>query len=80
LLVSVVIILITLLSVVVIVYTEINKQAREDYFNNSNEQMNLIDSSIRNFYNQIDKDLNMMATNPLVMKSDKSITSYENNL
>ncbi|KOA18414.1 methyl-accepting chemotaxis protein McpB [Clostridium homopropionicum DSM 5847] len=79
LLVSVVIILITLLSVVGIVYTQISKQAREDYFNNSNEQMNLIDSSIRNFYNQIDKDLNMMATNSLVMKADKSITSYASN-
>ncbi|MBC8061961.1 MAG: Cache 3/Cache 2 fusion domain-containing protein, partial [Clostridiaceae bacterium] len=77
--VSIVIILITLISVGGIVSTQINKQATNDYLSNSNEQMNIVDRSINNFYNQIDKDINMMATDSLVMKLDKSITSYANN-
>ncbi|MCB2307148.1 methyl-accepting chemotaxis protein [Clostridium estertheticum] len=76
--VSIVIILITLLSVGGIVSIQVNNQARNDYLSNSNGQMNIVDSTINNFYSQIDKDINMMATDALVMKADKSITSYAN--
>lgn len=79
LIISVVIILITLTSVGTIVGFQVNKQARNDYITNSNEQMKLVDTSINNFYEQIDKDINMMASNPLVMQADNSITSYANN-
>jgi methyl-accepting chemotaxis protein len=79
LIIAIAIILITLLSVGGIVSIQINKQAREDYLNNSKDQMSLVDRSIKNFYDQIDKDINMMAANPLVMKADNSITSYANN-
>jgi methyl-accepting chemotaxis protein len=77
--ISVVIILITLLTVGGLVSNQITKQARNDYLNNSKEQMKIVDYSIRAFYDQIDKNINMMATNVSVMKSDKSITSYANN-
>jgi len=79
LIISIGIILITLISVGGVVSFQINEQARTDYINNSSDQMNLVDTSIKNFYNQIDKDIDMMATDSLVMKTDKSITSYSNN-
>jgi methyl-accepting chemotaxis protein len=66
------------LSVGVLVGIQVNRQATNDYLVKSTEQMNLVDRAIKNFYDQIDKDINMMATNPLVMKSDSSITSYKN--
>ncbi|MBK1809093.1 methyl-accepting chemotaxis protein [Clostridium sp. YIM B02505] len=78
-LIALAIVFITLLSVGTIVSTQVNSQAREDYFTNSDEQMNLVDQSIKNFYSQIDKDINMMATNTLVQTADNTITSYVNN-
>jgi methyl-accepting chemotaxis protein len=77
--ISMAIIIVTLLSVGGMVITQVNKQAVNDYLNNSNEQMNLVDRSIKNFYDQIDKDINMMATNTLVMKAENGITSYAKN-
>ncbi|EGW41689.1 methyl-accepting chemotaxis protein [Desulfosporosinus sp. OT] len=79
LVISVTIILITLATVGSIVSYQVTKQARSDYFNNSNEQMKIAEKSIKIFYNQIDKDINMMASNPLIMKASSGITSYANN-
>lgn len=79
LIISVVIILITLTSVGTVLGFQVNKQARNDYITNSNEQMKLVDTAINNFYKQIDKDINMMASHSLVMQADNSITSYANN-
>jgi methyl-accepting chemotaxis protein len=46
-------------------------QTRTDYFNTSTEQMKIVEKSINIFYDQIDKNINMMASNPLVMQSSK---------
>lgn len=54
----------------------VNNNSYNDYINNSNEQMKIVSESINIFYDQIDKNLNMFATHPLVKRSDNSITSY----
>lgn len=77
--ISVSVILITLAVVGGIVSFQITKKARSDYFSNSNEQMRIVDKSIRIFYDQIDKDINMMANHPSIMQADNSIATYKNN-
>lgn len=41
--------------------------------------MKIVEESINSFYAQLDQNINMMATNPLVMMADSSITSYAKN-
>ncbi|TGE33754.1 methyl-accepting chemotaxis protein [Desulfosporosinus sp. Sb-LF] len=79
LVISVIIILITLATVGSIVSYEVTQQTKNDYYNHSNEQMKIAEKSIKIFYDQIDKDINMMASNPLIMKASSGITSYANN-
>lgn len=40
------------------------------------EQMLIVENAIHNFYNQLDENINMMASNPSVMLGDETITSY----
>ncbi len=77
--VTVIIIIVALVAVGGIVSYKVDKQARSDYINSSNEQMKIVEASINMFYDQIDKDINMFANHPLVMKIDDSITMYKNN-
>jgi methyl-accepting chemotaxis protein len=76
---SIIVIFFTLATVNFIIGYQIIKQTEIDYYNNSLSQMKLVEASINSFYSQIDQNINMMATNPLVMKADSSITSYANN-
>ncbi|MBM7866498.1 methyl-accepting chemotaxis protein [Heliobacterium gestii] len=78
--ISVLVVMFTLVGVGGIVSYKTTEQAREDYFTHSTEQMKLVAQSIKMFYSQIDKDINMMAKDPVVMKADNSITTYKNNL
>ncbi|MDS0525281.1 methyl-accepting chemotaxis protein [Clostridium sp. SHJSY1] len=75
---SILVLLITLGSISGIVIYEVNKKAYSDYFNNSKEQMNTVSQAINIFYDQIDKNIDMLATNPSVMKVDDSIKNYKN--
>ena len=77
--VSIFVILITLVTVGSIVSYQVTTQAKSDYFNNSLQQMKLVEASINSFYDQLDKDINMMATNNLVMNASTGITSYAEN-
>jgi methyl-accepting chemotaxis protein len=74
---SVIVILVTLITVGGIVGYQANMQARSDYISNSNGQMKIVADSINIFYDQLDKDIHMMASHPLVMQADESITSYK---
>lgn len=58
----------------------ISVQTKSDYINNSNEQMSIVSSAINNFYDQVDANINMMATNHTVMKGDTTITKYKDNV
>lgn len=79
--ITVVVILLALLTIGVVVSYQVNTQAREDYLNNSNEQMKLVEHSIKIFYDQIDRDINMLANDPLIAQAVKgSITSYMNTI
>jgi methyl-accepting chemotaxis protein len=80
LVISSAIIIVALATVGAIASYEVTTQARTEYFSNSNEQMKIAEKSIKIFYDQIDKDINMMASNPLVMEAENgTITSYANN-
>ncbi|AKN33722.1 chemotaxis protein [Clostridium carboxidivorans P7] len=75
---SMVVLLITLVSISSILIYEINKKSHEDYFANSKEQMKIVSQAINIFYDQIDKNIDMLTTNPSVMMADNSITTYKN--
>ncbi|WP_411682768.1 methyl-accepting chemotaxis protein [Clostridium thailandense] len=75
---SVIVLLITLLSISSIVIYQVNKRAYDDYFANSKEQMKIVSQAINIFYDQIDKNIGMLATNPSVMMLDNNIITYKN--
>ena len=75
---TILVLLITLVSISGIVIYEVNKKAHDDYLNNSKEQMDIVSQSINIFYQQIDKNIDMLASNPTVMMVDDSITTYKN--
>lgn len=56
---------------------KVTMQAQSDYLNNSKEQMKLVSSAITLFYDQVDKNIDMMATNPIVMQADATVTNYK---
>jgi methyl-accepting chemotaxis protein len=72
------VLLITIFCMSSIVIYVTNSKAYEDYYNNSSEQMKVVAQAINIFYQQIDKNIAMLATNPLIMKVDDSITTYKN--
>ncbi|WP_048601913.1 methyl-accepting chemotaxis protein [Rubeoparvulum massiliense] len=57
---------------------QIRSQAEQDYINNSNEQMSIVEDAIHIFYQAIDKNIDMLATHPTILKADQTITSYAN--
>lgn len=75
---STLVLLITLVSISSIIISRINEKAYEDYYSNSNEQMKIVSHAINIFYEQIDKNIEMLATNPMIMAADDSITTYKN--
>ncbi len=75
---SLLVVLITLASISGIVIYQVNQKAYDDYYSNSTEQMTTVSSAINIFYEQIDKNIEMLATNPTVMMADDSITTYKN--
>lgn len=75
---TVLVVLITVVSISGIAIYQVNKKNYDDYLSNSKEQMSTVSQAINIFYDQIDKNLNMIATNPLLMTVDDSITSYKN--
>lgn len=75
---SMVVLLITLVGISSILIYKINKKAYEDYFTSSNEQMKIVSQAINIFYDQIDKNIDMLTTNPSIMMADNSITTYKN--
>lgn len=75
---SMVVLLITLVSISSIIIYQINKKAYEDYFTNSSEQMKIVSQAINIFYDQIDKNIDMLAKNPVIMTVDNSVTTYKN--
>lgn len=64
------------LSVIVIYFT--NEKAYKDYYDNSTEQMRIVSNAVNIFYEQIDHNIDMLATNPVIKQVDGSITTYKN--
>jgi methyl-accepting chemotaxis protein len=75
--VSILMVCISLLTVGSIVSYKIFNGAVAEYLNSSKEQMKIVQNAISIFYDEIDKNINMMAENKLVQSADKSITSYK---
>lgn len=63
----------------ILVAQRINLISRQNYLDNSQQQMDIIKSTIINFYTQLDENINMVATNPTVLTGDQTITTYKNN-
>ncbi|GAA0078245.1 methyl-accepting chemotaxis protein [Clostridium sp. CTA-5] len=63
---------------VLLMASRVNSMATKNYFDNSKEQMNIVADTIKNFYSQVDKNINMIATQPTVVKGDSSIKNYIN--
>lgn len=63
---------------VLLMANRVSLMATHNYLSNSQEQINIVSDTITNFYEQVDQNINMMATNPLVMQGDSSITNYKN--
>ncbi|SHI67453.1 methyl-accepting chemotaxis protein [Lutispora thermophila] len=74
---TMVVVLITLFSLSSIAIYIINTKSYDDYYSNSIEQMNIVSQAINIFYDQIDENINMLATNPVIRKADSSITTYK---
>lgn len=75
---SMLVLLLTLGSISSIVIYQVNNKAYDDYYSNSAEQMKIVSQAINIFYQQIDKNIEMLATNPAIMRADDSITAYKN--
>lgn len=60
-----------------IIINKINVMSIKNYVENAKQQMNIVGNTINNFYNQLDENVHMMATNPTLIKEDKTITSYK---
>lgn len=56
---------------------QIDHQAYLDFQRNSENQLEIVENYITNFYSNLDKNINMIATNPTVMQADDTITSYK---
>ncbi|MCT4509668.1 MAG: methyl-accepting chemotaxis protein [Tepidibacter sp.] len=61
-----------------IYYKMISKSTR-DYLNDSMERMNMVNASMNIFYNQVDKDIDMISSDVLVKNIDDSVTTYIQN-
>jgi methyl-accepting chemotaxis protein len=75
---TILVVLITLVSISSIVIYQVDKKAHDDYLDNSNEQMKIVSQAINIFYQQIDQNIDMLASNPTVMMTNGSITTYKN--
>lgn len=77
------IVIISMLTMVMVIGSvlsyQVVYQAEKDYLNYSNEQMKTIENAIKIFYDRIDKDIDMLASHPIVKQVDGTITSYKEN-
>lgn len=71
------ILLVTILLLSVISIYIFNDKSYEDYYSNSIEQMEIVSEAINLFYRQIDNNINMLASNPVILKVDDSVTTYK---
>jgi len=76
--ISIMAILLTVVVIGGIISYNTIQNAREEYISSSDAQMRIVESTINVFYDQIDKDINMMAVHPRIKEADQSITSYTN--
>lgn len=69
---------ISLIFIFILISRRINEMSLNNYLDSSGQQMDIIGSTIKNFYEQLDENINMLAADPIIMKGDSSITSYKN--
>ncbi|WP_079708751.1 methyl-accepting chemotaxis protein [Paraliobacillus ryukyuensis] len=74
---SIGLLLLTLAVISTIVTLQVNKNAYDDYISNSDEQMAVSAQAIDIFYEQLDKNINMLATHPTIKDVDNSVTTYQ---
>ena len=77
-LISVVIILVALGTVGGLISYQIVKNEEKAFLSDSDVQMDIVESLIHNFNEEVDNNINMIADNPLVLSADD--TSISNNM
>lgn len=55
------------------------QDANANYLSNAKEQVSIAQHTITNFYDQLDKNINLLASYPSVLAADSTITTYKNN-
>lgn len=71
------IIVISLMIMVGISSLLMNSDAKNKYLVNAKEQIKIAETTITNFYNQVDENINMLATDPSTLQAGGVITSYK---
>ena len=56
---------------------KISDKAFADFKENANNQLSIVENYINDFYNKLDENINMIATDPTIIKADDTITSYK---
>lgn len=67
-----------LIVIFIFISGQIKEMSMDNYQTNARQQIDIVSNTIHNFNEQLDENINMMATNPIVMRGDSSITSYKN--
>lgn len=55
-----------------------NRDAKQKYLINAKEQIGIVKENITSFYDQVDQNINMLATNKLILQSADKIRNYKN--
>ncbi len=64
--------------ILVMLAVKISDKAFADFKENANNQLSIVENYINDFYNKLDENINMIATDPAIIKADDTITSYKN--
>lgn len=66
-----------LVIIAVFITNQVKMMSINNYESNAGQQIGIVSNTIHNFYEQLDENINMLATNPTVMAGDETITSYK---
>ncbi len=69
-----------LVLILFILAIQIDRNAYLDFKDTAVNQLDIVENYINNFYTKLDENINMLATNPTVIKADSTITNYKNSI
>lgn len=72
------ILIISVVPVVLIVNSKGTEQVKQLFIKNSTDKLKIIDYSVNIIFEEIEKNINLLASDPLVKSADETITQYVN--